>query len=97
MGAMQANIESLHKTIDAMVVRMDEIITENKALKSQSVLSTLLNSQEVIKKGPKKAPFSTGRGGWRVKAAQISDKTLPAPADSMKRLAEKVKREGGAI
>jgi hypothetical protein len=45
-----------------------------------------------------KAPvMPSGRAGWRARSAERSDKTVPAPADSVEALQRRVAEAGGKV
>jgi hypothetical protein len=98
MGAMQANLES----------RIEAFLTIRQLLKDRdeqiAALTKILTSPECndytqkdAEKPKKPILAPVGRIGWRTRSQMASEATIPPPADSMKSLEERVKREGGTV
>ena len=94
---MQANLETREHVIDHYKM----VITErDQKIKDLEALLTGLKCNDYTrsaKAGEKKdVPAHFGRAGWRSRAKLASDRTIPAPNDSIQALEQRVKEQGGS-
>lgn len=54
-------------------------------------------TDETVTLRSKQPVIANGRAGWRARAAERSDRTIPAPADSVEALERRVAEAGGKV
>jgi hypothetical protein len=95
-------VRSLQFTIDTereLILTLRTLIYDKEQqIQQLTQLLTAAKCNDYTSKPPERSkivPFSNSRGGWRAKAQAASEATIPAEPDSLAKLEQRVKDQGG--
>lgn len=87
-------VESLRALLK---VREEQLEQVKQLFDKTSAFEITEQTDETVTLRSKHPEITHGRAGWRARAAERSDKTIPAPADSVEALERRVAEAGGKV
>jgi hypothetical protein len=95
MDSMRINLQSREELIKVL---REQLAEKNKHIDAlqEMLTSPKCNDYTQQERKPEQV-LTTGRGGWRARAEEASNKTIPVPKDSVKALEQRVTEQGGKV
>jgi hypothetical protein len=94
LEASQELVESLRETNALYKAQIEQL---KQLFDKTSQFEITEQTEETVTLRSKAPVMPAGRAGWRARSAERSDRTVPAPADSVEALERRVAAAGGKV